>query len=97
MNCDEVQSIDQYMQHSNRLITKVPRHMKNIYIMIAPAFVRFIILGVFQQNFVHICARVLDEFVVGVEDDERDLAVAKNAEFIRLLHQTEFSLQEGNL
>ena len=32
-----------------------------------------------------------------VEDDDRDLAIAQNAELVSLLHEAEFSLGEGHL
>ena len=40
--------------------------------------------GVLQQYFVHVSAGVLEELVVAVEDDDRDLAVAQNAQLVGL-------------
>ena len=34
---------------------------------------------------------------MGVEDDDGDLAVAEHGELVRLLHQTELPLGEGDL
>ena len=34
---------------------------------------------------------------MGVEDDDGDLAVAQHAQLVRLLHQTELPLGEGDL
>ena len=52
---------------------------------------------VLEEDLVHICAGVLEQLVVGVEDDDGDLAVAKHGELVRLLHQTELPLCEGHL
>ena len=52
---------------------------------------------VFEQDLVHIGAGVLEQLVVRVEDDDRDLAVAEHRQLVRLLHQTELSLCEGHL
>lgn len=46
---------------------------------------------------IHIRASVLVKFVVRAEDDEGDLAITEDAEFIRLLHHAEFTLVERNL
>lgn len=45
-----------------------------------------IVLSVFKQNFVHVGAGVLEQFISAVEDDEGDLTVAQNAQLIGLLH-----------
>lgn len=41
--------------------------------------------------------RVLDELVVGVEDDKTNLAVAQDTQLHGFLHQTEASFLESNL
>lgn len=45
-------------------------------VWVGSALVRFVILGVFQQNFVHVCAGILEQLVRAVENDEGDLTVA---------------------
>lgn len=64
---------------------------------VGPALVRLVVLGVFEQNFVHVGAGVLEQLVGVVEDDEGDLAVAQDAQLIRFLHQTELPLGERHL
>jgi len=59
--------------------------------------VRFVILRVSQQHAVHIRARVLEEFVGTVEDDQRNLAVAQHTQFVCFLHEAEFTLRECHL
>jgi len=56
-----------------------------------------IVTGVFQEDLVHVGGRVLEELVVRVEDDDGDLAVAQHAQLVRLLHQPELPLGEGDL
>ena len=46
---------------------------------------------------VHVCAGVLEQLVVGVEDDDRDLTVAEHGQLVGFLHQTEFALGESDL
>ena len=69
--------------------------------LIMPTKYLFIILinvtCIFEQNFVHIRAGVLEQFVVGVEDDDGDLAVAEDGQLVGLLHQTKFPLCERHL
>lgn len=55
-------------------------------VRIRPAFMGLIVLSVFKQNFVHVGAGVLEQFISAVEDDEGDLTVAQNAQLIGLLH-----------
>ena len=52
---------------------------------------------VFQQNLVHVGAGVLEQLVVGVEDDHCYLAVTQNTQLVSFLHQAELSLGEGDL
>ena len=52
---------------------------------------------IFEQNFVHVRAGVLEQFVVGVEDDDGDLAVAEDGQLVGLLHQTKLALCERHL
>ena len=52
---------------------------------------------VFQENSVHVGAGVLEKLIVGVEDDDGDLAVTKDTQLVRLLHQAELPLSEGHL
>ena len=52
---------------------------------------------IFEQNFVHVRARVLEQLVVRVEDDDGDLTVAEDGQLIGLLHQAKFALCKGNL
>lgn len=67
------------------------------YVRVSPALVGLVVLGVFEQNLVHVRAGVLEEFVGAVEDDEGDLTVAQHTQLVRLLHQSELALGEGHL
>ncbi len=58
---------------------------------------RLVVLGVLEEDAVHVGGGVLEEFVVRVEDDERDLAVAEHRELVGLLHEAELALREGHL
>lgn len=66
-------------------------------IIIGPGLVRFIILGVLEQNLVHVCGRVLEQFVARVKDDQRDLTVTQHRQLIRFFHQTELAFCECDL
>lgn len=64
---------------------------------VGPALVRLIVLGVLEQDLVHVRAGVLEQLVGVVEDDERDLTVAQHAQLVGLLHQAELPLGERHL
>ena len=66
-------------------------------VFICATFMWFVILGVLQQDFVHVCASVLEQFIGPIEDDQGDLAVTKNAQFVSLLHQAELPLCKRHL
>ena len=46
---------------------------------------------------VHVCAGVLEQLVVGVEDDDGDLTVAEHGQLVGFLHQTKLALGERDL
>lgn len=48
-------------------------HLYNV--RVGSALVGLVVLCVFQQHFVHVCAGILEQFVRAVENDEGDLAV----------------------
>jgi hypothetical protein len=50
-----------------------------------------------EQHLVDVSARVLEQFVLRVEHDEGNVAVAQHAELHGLLHQTILALGEGDL
>ena len=58
---------------------------------------RFIVLGVFEKDLVHVCGGVLVQLVRRREDDERDLTVAQYAQLVGLLHHAELALVERDL
>lgn len=66
-------------------------------VCVGPAFVRLIVLCVFEQHFVHVSAGILEELVWVIENDEGDLAVTQHTELIGFLHQTKLSFGEGYL
>ncbi len=70
-------------------------HLNNV--RVGPALVWLIVLSVFEQHFVHICAGILEQLVSTVEDDEGDLAVTQHAQLIGFLHQAKLSLCKRHL
>ena len=66
-------------------------------VRVGPALVRLVVLGVFQQNLVHVCACVLEELIGAVEDNEGYLTVTQHTQLIGLLHQAKLPLCNGNL
>jgi len=59
--------------------------------------VGFVVLGVLEENLVHVGARILVQLVARTEDNQRDFAVAQYRQFVRLLHHAEFPLVKGHL
>lgn len=57
----------------------------------------FVVLGVLEENLVHVGARILVQLVARTEDNQGDLAVAQYRQFVRLLHHAEFPLVKGHL
>jgi len=66
-------------------------------ILVRLGLMRLVVFCIFEQNFVHVRAGVLEQFVVGVEDDDGDLAVAEDGQLVGLLHQTKLALCERHL
>ena len=58
---------------------------------------RLVVLRVLEQDFVHVGGRILVELVGRAEDDEGDLAVAQDAQLVRLLHHSELAFVERHL
>lgn len=79
----------------NSHITKYVCYLNNI--RVGSAFVRLIILGVLEKNFVHVCAGVLEQLVRAVENDEGYLTVTQHTEFIGFLHQSKLPLCKSDL
>jgi hypothetical protein len=68
------------------------------YVLVVPLFVRLgACLGVLLQNRVHISAGVLEELVVGVENDEGDVTVAEHTQLHGFLHQPILALGKCDL
>lgn len=70
-------------------------HLDNI--LVGEGLVGFVVLGVLEENLVHVGARILVQLVARTEDNQRDLAVAKYRQLVRLLHHAEFPLVKGHL
>ncbi len=56
-----------------------------------------VVLGVLEEDLVHVGGGVLVQLVGGAEDDEGDLAVAQHRQLVRLLHHAELALVERDL
>jgi len=66
-------------------------------VTVSSTLVRLIVLRVSKQYAIHVRACILEQFVGAVEYDQSDFAVAKNAQFVRLLHQAKLPLRKCNL
>lgn len=58
---------------------------------------RFIVFGVFKQDFVHVGAGILIQLIAAAEYDQRDFAIAQHWQLVSLFHHTEFAFVEGHL
>ena len=67
------------------------------HVGVAALLVGLVVLSVFEQDLVDVSARVLEQLVVVVENDERDFTVAQDGQLHGLLHQTILALGEGDL
>jgi len=59
--------------------------------------VGLVVLGVLEQDAIHVGAGVLVQLVARREDDQGDLAVAEHGQLVGLLHHAELALVEGHL
>ncbi len=66
-------------------------------VCVGPAFVRLIVLGVFEEHFVHVSACILEELVWVIENNEGNLAVTQHTQLISFLHQTKLPFGKGHL
>lgn len=66
-------------------------------VFIGLGLVGLVILCILEKHFVHVGRGILEQFVVGVEDDDGDLTVAQNRQLVRFLHQPELPLCECHL
>lgn len=66
-------------------------------VWVGPTLVWLVVLGVFEQHFVHICAGVLEQLVGAVEDDQGNLTVTQHAQLVGFLHQAKLSLCKRHL
>lgn len=66
-------------------------------VSIGAALMRFVVLCVLEQHFVHVGAGILKQLVGVVENDECDLAVTQYTQLVSLLHQPELPLGECHL
>lgn len=64
---------------------------------VGPALVGLVVLGVFKQDLVHVCAGILEQLVGAIEDDQGNLTVTQHTQLIRLLHQAKLSLCKCHL
>lgn len=86
-----------YFQSSNNYLCDQTLKVNLNNLLIGAALMRLIELCVPQEHLVHVCAGILEEFVGAVEDNQCDLTVTKNTQFIGLLHQTKLPFCEGYL
>ena len=58
---------------------------------------RLVVLGVLEQDLVHVGWCILVEFIRAAEDDKGDLTVTQHRKLVRFLHDAEFALVERHL
>jgi len=66
-------------------------------VFVGLGLVGLVVLCVLEKHFVHVGGGILEQFVVGVEDDDGDLTVAQNRQLVRLLHQPKLPFCECHL
>ena len=67
------------------------------YILVGEGFVWLVVLCVLEKDLVHVGAGVLVELVAAAEDDQGDLTVTENRQFVRFFHHPELSFVESHL
>ena len=70
-------------------------HLDDVFV--GATLLRIAVLGVLEQDAVHVRAGILEQLVGTVEHDQSDLAVAQNAQLVSLLHQAKLALRECHL
>ena len=55
------------------------------------------VFRILEQDAVHVGARILEQLVGVVEDDQSDLAITQDAQLVRFLHQTKLTLRKRHL
>ena len=66
-------------------------------VVVSSRLMRFVILRVLEQHFVHVGRRVLEQLVGATEDDQGNLTIAQHRQLVGLLHQAELALGERHL
>ena len=67
------------------------------YILVGEGFVGLVVLCVLEEDLVHVGAGILIELVAAAEDDQGDLTVTENRQFVRFFHHPELSFVESHL
>lgn len=84
--------------HQPSIWTQLLLDLMYLYnVFVGERLVGLVVLGVLQQDLVHVRAGVLVQLVAAAEDDQRDLAVAQDRQLVRLLHDAELPLVESHL
>jgi len=58
---------------------------------------RLVVLGVLEEDLIHVCASVLVKFVAAAEDYESDLTVTENTQLVGFLHHPKLPFVESDL
>ena len=66
-------------------------------VLVGERLVGFVVLGILEEDLVHVGRSVLVKFVRRAEDDQRDLAIAQDAQLVSLFHDSELSFVERYL
>lgn len=84
-----IQCVDIWTSNAN------DRYLYDVFV--GPALLWIAVFSILQKYFVHIGTGILEQLVCTVEDDQRDFAVAEDAQLVRFLHQAKLTLCKRNL
>ena len=76
---------------------KIRSYLYLDYILVGEGFVGLVVLCVLEEDLVHVGAGVLVQLVAAAEDDQGDLTVTENRQFVRFFHHPELSFVESHL
>ena len=76
---------------------KIRSYLYLDYILVGEGFMWLVVLCVLEKDLVHVGAGILVELVAAAEDDQGDLTVTENRQFVRFFHHPELSFVESHL
>ena len=67
------------------------------YIFVGQRLVWLVVFCVFEKYFVHVCWRILIQFIGRTEDYQSDFAITQHAEFVSFFHYAKLPFVESHL